>query len=237
MAALTSPEAQVVYPAARRIVARVLRDATSVLHSRRALWREPVLAALRERLAHAIDQGVGPFEERLDVALADADDDVVQLAAEALYIHLLIAADVHPATKRRVLTTTLDRMDRPPRIRDELDAALDGGLAATTGAFTRRRLSQLVYIVAVAQRWRVTPAAARRTALADPWAFRSWLWTVEVAGAQAQREALLHLVHPETFLATVSRPHKRRLVEAHGLALPDGDVDRALLALGTPSGR
>jgi 5-methylcytosine-specific restriction enzyme B len=231
MAQLTNSAAQLVYPAARRVVTRVLRESTSLFSGRRPLWRDPVLGRSRERLTHATTHGTGTFEQRLGTALGDADDDVAQLVAEALYIHLLVADDVLPETKRRLLAIPLERMDRPLRVPTDLDGALAGGLTTTTGAFTRRRLSQLTFLVTSALAWRATRVQERRAALTSPWAFRSWLWTVEVDGAQAQREALLHLVHPDAFEATASRRTKVRIVEAFGTTVVDGDVDRALLTL------
>jgi 5-methylcytosine-specific restriction enzyme B len=231
MAQLTDHEALPVYPAAARIVARILRGSTSLLSQRRPVWREPTLRSLRERLAHAATGGAGTFVQRLDCALSGADDETIQLAAEALYVHIVIADDVLPGTKRALVDTTLARMQQAPDLPGELAVALEGGLTPTAGAYTRRRLSQLLFLATAALAWRETAPRDRRVALDCPWAFRSWLWAVDVGGGHAQREALLHLVHPDTYEAIVSRPAKRRIVEAFSEPAVDGDLDRALLAL------
>jgi 5-methylcytosine-specific restriction enzyme B len=231
MAHLTDHVALPVYPAAERIVSRVLRGSTSLLSPRRPLWREPGLRSLRDRLGHAASDGTGTFVQRLDGALSDADDDTIQLAAEALYVHLVIAGDVLPGTKRALVETTLARMERPPHVPGEIAAALEGGLTPTAGAFTRRRLSQLLFLATAALAWREAAPRDRRAALECPWTFRTWLWTVEVGGGQAQREALLHLVHPATYEAIVSREAKRRIADAFGEPPVEGDLDRTLLAL------
>lgn len=68
----------------------------------------------------------------------------------------------------------------------------------------------------------------RRAALEDPWTFEDWLWQLPPDGGQAQREVVLHLVHPEAFEPIVSRAVKRRIVEGFGAPASEGDVDRAL---------
>jgi 5-methylcytosine-specific restriction enzyme B len=69
-------------------------------------------------------------------------------------------------------------------------------------------------------------------ALEDPWAFRAWLHEVPVDGAQAQREALLHLAHPATFEPITSVAAKRQIVAALGRANErELDVDAALVAI------
>lgn len=69
--------------------------------------------------------------------------------------------------------------------------------------------------------------------LDDPWAFKAFLFSITIHAAYSQREALLHLVFPDTFEDIISRDHKRRIAEAFRKDLPDPeeDVDRALLSI------
>lgn len=69
--------------------------------------------------------------------------------------------------------------------------------------------------------------------LSDPWAFKEFLFSIPIHAAFSQREALLHLVFPDTFEDIISRDYKRRIVEAFRQELPEpeNDVDRALLAI------
>lgn len=221
------------FPEAASLVReRVLVRGTSLCRTRHRLWRDPNLADLLGRLRGAAAAGEGGLHDRWHGALRSADAEVVQLAAEALAVHLLIAADIRPGTKRAQIDATLAHRDRPPPLPAVIDTALEHGPTPTGVAFKRRRLSQITFLLAAVQTWRALPAAVRRTNLGEPWEFRAWLRTVPVDGAQAQHQALLHLAHPETFEPITSAEAKRRIVAALGLAAErDLDTDEALLAI------
>jgi hypothetical protein len=211
---------------------RVLLKGTSLSRARDRLWREPHLSDLLARLRTAAAREEGDLAERWDGVLAGAPRELVQLAAEALAVHLLIASDVRPATKRAQLAATLAHLDPPGALPEVVDLSLDHGRTPTGIAFKRRRLSQVAFLLTAAASWRARPAAERRSGLDDPWGFREWLRTVPVDGAHAQREALLHLVHPCSFEAIASVAAKRRIVEALGRrGEQDPDHDLALLSI------
>ena len=48
----------------------------------------------------------------------------------------------------------------------------------------------------------------------DPWKFKAVLYAIPPEGGQSQREALLHLVFPETFEDTVSTDSKAKIATA-----------------------
>lgn len=239
MARVRGDEAAGVYGAAQRFVERALRANGSIFSSRRR-WAPDLIDDLHERLS-GVDGRT--FAERWAAALHDASPAVVELAAETLYVHLLFAADLAPATKHGLVEGTLARSPAPPPISPPLTAALDGGLARTGVAFKTRRTSQLALLLAAVGAWKGLRPAERRERLDDPDAFKRWLFAVPHDGAHAQREALLHLVHPDAFEAIVSPRMKRRFVERHGgpadrrapdagVDVPDGiDVDVALRAI------
>lgn len=75
------------------------------------------------------------------------------------------------------------------------------------------------------------PAETRDHALADPWAFRSIADAVPTTGGGTYaKEALLHLVHPDTFERIFSRGEKWNLAERFSTLVtdPDADVDRRI---------
>lgn len=216
-----------VRPAADHVVHRVLRLGRAVFSTGPG-WRTPELHVLMTRVRRAAAHGDGPWEERWASAVRGQGDAVIQLAAESLYAHVLFPDDLRAATKRSLVMGTVAWMEDPVQVPPRLDAALEVGIAGTGIAFTRRRLSQLAFLLSAAAAWRGMAAPQRRAALEDPWTFKDWLWQIPPDGGQPQREILLHLVHPQAFEPIVSRAVKRRIVEGFGAAPPDGDVDRGL---------
>ena len=69
--------------------------------------------------------------------------------------------------------------------------------------------------------------------LSDPWEFKAMIWELPLHAAYAQRLALLHLVHPDTFEPIVAREMKKRIVArfADRIMEPSDDVDRQLLQI------
>jgi 5-methylcytosine-specific restriction enzyme B len=213
----TTPAPDPFADAADLIRDRVFSKGTSLLRGRDRLWRQPHLGVLADRVrAVAVDAGGGGLHDRWHAALDGADAAVVRLAAEALYVHLVIASDITPATKRAHIADTLAWLEDPPPLPPLLAAALDVGRTPTGIAFKRRRLSQVLFLLTAVGAWRDLPPDARRSGLADPGAFRDWLDGVPCGGATAQREALAHLVHPAAFEPITSLAAKRRIVATFG---------------------
>lgn len=225
MAHVTAPHAAPVYVAAGRFVDRALRQGGSLFRGVPRVWSRSVVDDLHRRVLDAYGTGA-TFDERWDAVLAGAADPTVQLAGEALFVHLLVAADVSERTARRLVEGTLDRADRPARIPPDLQPALAAGLVPTGIAFKARRLAQLRLLLAAIADWRGQSAARRRTLLDDSGAFAAWLRAVPHDGAQSQREALLHLVHPAAFEPIVSVAVKERVVRAFAEFVPSGLTDR-----------
>jgi hypothetical protein len=210
---------------------RVLVRGTSLCRARDRCWRAPELAALHTRVRAAAAAADGDVHLRWGRALDGAEDQLVRLAGEALAVHLLIADDIRGATKRALVVGTLARMSRPVALAPAVDAAFDHGRTPTGIAFKRRRLSQVAFLLTALAAWRREPGRIRAAALDDPDSFRDWLWTLPVDGGQAQREALLHLAHPDHFEPMVSRAAKERIVAAFADPDDPGDVDLALAAI------
>lgn len=211
---------------------RVLVRGTSLCHSRDRLWREPLLSQLHQRVRAAAGQQSGTLAERWETVLAGADAAAVRLAAEALAVHLLIAGDIGADTKRAHVAATLARLESAPAIPRAIDDAFAHGPTPTGVAFKRRRLSQIAFLLASTGAWRSLPGAQRAAALEDPWHFRDWLRSVPVEGAQAQREAMLHIAHPDAFEPITSLDAKRRIVAALGRTSERAlDTDEALAAI------
>jgi 5-methylcytosine-specific restriction protein B len=223
------------YAAAVHFVKHGLASPSSMFSPDRPVWMTETLADLYERHMKADDIAGDGFIERWMRRLEDAPAITVCLAAELAYIHVLFAADLAPKSKRRLVMETLGRSPDPPELPEALDAALNQGLAGTGVAFKLRRMSQLGLLITVAARWWQLPDLDRKTALHDPWAFKAWLGSVPHDGAYAQREALLHLVHPDVFEPIISPMVKQRIVASLSRYVPAGidDVDAALVGIRT----
>lgn len=231
MALVPTPAAHPIYGAAARVRDLALARGTSLFDGVARVWTLPVLDDLAERLQGGGEIRGEAFDERWRRSLDSAPDAVLQLAGELLFVHVLIAADLTPATKRALVSGTLSLALTPARVPDWADAALESGLVGTGIAFKARRLSQLRFLVEAARSLRRARPARRAALLDDPWACKAWLHGLEHGGAQSQRGAVLHLLHPETFEPIVSDDVKRRIVAAFDENVPEdvGDVDEALI--------
>lgn len=218
--------------AAGRVVDRLFARNASLFGSGR-LWTLPLADQLRRRVAGQVHGAGETFDQRWWAALDRADDDTLLAAAELAYAHVLFASDLRAETKRKLVAGTLERRNVAARIPPVLDAALDAGIAPTGVAYKRLRLSQLRLLAEALVAWKSLPAGRRRTLLTDAWAFKAWLCGVPPSGGGPQREALLHLVHPDVFEPIVSPRIKRQIVTGFAGAVPAGveDVDAALLAV------
>ncbi len=230
MALVRSAAARPVYDAAARVRDLALARGTSLFDGVARVWTLPVLDELATR--QGVDGAVPgeTFERRWGRSLDGAPDAVLQLAGELLFVHVLIASDLTPRTKRSLVCGTLARAVAPAQLPEWAEAALDGGVVRTGIAFKARRLSQLRLVLEAARSARQARPARRNQLLGDPWACKAWLHGLAHDGAQSQRGALLHLLHPDTFEPIVSDGVKRRIVAAFDEEVPEevGDVDEAL---------
>jgi MoxR-like ATPase len=124
-------------------------------------------------------------------------------------------------------------MKEPVSIPPDLDEALDHGIASAGIAFNTFRPFQLAFILQFARAWKALPADRREAALGDAWSFKQALFAVALPlGSYTQREALLHLVHPDTFEPIVSRRYKEQIAAAFTdpAATDELDIDRRLAA-------
>lgn len=226
------PDTEKAYEAAGRIRELAFASNRSVFGAETPTWTVENLEALATRLLDEKERGLDAFLERYLTRLVAADDGVVQLAAEVLYVHLWINAkslggDTKRRAVRRVLGAGHECADMPLTVAD----ALDMGLVRTGPSFNQWRWQYLRVVVEVALELHRLPATDRSDLLDDPWRFRDWLMR-ERTGMQ-QRQALLHLLFPDTFEAIISTGDKEQIVERLGVRLSErtGDLDRDLFKL------
>ncbi len=139
-----------IYAAAARFVDAALREDDSLFTPGVAIWAEANLDDLHARFVAHPDESSDAFLVKFQRQLADAPDSTVQLAAEVLYVHFLIAS-MSAAAKRAVIEPVLGWMHEPVTIPADLDAALDDGIASPGTAFHTRRPYQLGFVIEFAR--------------------------------------------------------------------------------------
>lgn len=234
MARINLPAAQPIYAAAAAFVDQALRRDDSLFTPGAAIWSKANLDELHRRFNLNPDESHASFLDKFERQLQGAAPAIYQLAGELIYVYLLVVVGtMGPQAKRNLIRQVLGWSSAPVRMPTERDAALDYGLAKVGMAFIIKRPNQLWFLIDFARTWKDMSEAERERLLADPWAFKTLVFSVPIKSAYAQREALLHLVFPDTFEAIVSREHKQRFVRewAAYLPQPEPDVDRALLAI------
>jgi hypothetical protein len=231
-ARLREENARNFYPVAERFVDAALRHDDSLFTPGRPIWTYAGLNEIYERLMLNLDTSSGSFMSKFEQQLAGALAEVYQLAAEVIYMHVLFAyrTSITGAKKRALVNAVLSWSPTPVSMPEELDKALSDGLAKMGVAFGTYRHFQVGFLLEFARSWKELSRPEQDRLLADPWAFKQMLCSLPIHAAYAQREALLHIVHPDTFEATVSRDHKQRIAKAFAKYVTSAteDVDRQL---------
>lgn len=203
--------------AAYAIADRVRRAAVnegSLFTPDTAIWSLEHLDELITNFVDAADSSAASFGEKLDHQLVGVSDGALQLFAELWFLSLVPLADYTPATKRKLLSSLLERMAVPASIPDDLDDALESAAFAGGVAFKTRRWAQLGLLIRIADGLLRLGVSERERALGDPYAFAEFLGTVTRPKEPAQRQALKFILFPDYFLPIVSRAHRRAIVAA-----------------------
>jgi MoxR-like ATPase len=214
-----------VYDTARAWVEDCLGKGGSLISPGQAVWTADTVRACTEWVA----QNESSAGESFDALFQEAPAAAIRVAAEVYLVHLLPIHDMRADLKRAQLETILSLLPDAPRLPPGVDAALESGVASFGSGHAQRGRYQRI-LLRLAGQFFALPAAERAPLVDGPWVFRAFLHSL---GDQPtlQREALLHLVFPDTFEYTISPSDKSRLVRAFakvpGVEQADND-DRAL---------
>ena len=232
-----------VYAAAQKWVDSALRSDDSLFTPGTPIWTSKWLGELRERFLDRPDAGRGNFYEKLQVQLEDSPSNVYQLMGEVLYFHSLILwhETMKGNTKADRINRVLGWSTQPVTIPDDLVTGLTPGIANIGQARSRILPFMVGFVIEFVEQWKEQKSSERNSLLKDPWAFKGFATQIELQGRlfregpnshRPQREALLHLVFPNTFEGIVSIPHKRSIASARAFATyvnePADDVDRKI---------
>ena len=209
------PGCERVYDAASQWVDVALRNDDSLFTPGKSIWSLPNLDDFYNSFVLQSDESSDSFEVRFKRLLSGAPSETIQLAAEILYVHLLLPVPQAVGGRRkRELVSGQDWADSPIAIPENLNEVLDFGLVHPGTAFNAARHRQISLIGQFLRKWKQLSDREQDEALLDPYAFKSTLYELNAAGSQNQREALLHLVFPNDFEPIVTESDKRALVRA-----------------------
>ena len=236
---ITGGGAEKVYAAAEKWVERALRADDSLFTPGKAIWSSRWLGELHERFLNHPDESSDSFLEKLQQQLANSPPEVYQLMGEVLYFYFLIVTTKNSANEERVIDTVLGWSPSPAEIPQELVAGLTPGIASPGQHFHTSRPFQVGFLIEFVESWKEKRPDEQHRLLADPWEFKGFVMRLNFRSAllqgypnrpRTQREALLHLVFPDTFEAIVSVDHKERVARtfAKFVAALEEDVDRKL---------
>ena len=233
---ITIDGAEKVYNAASLWVDRALRADDSLFTPGVPIWSSKWLGEARERLLGTNDTK-GSFDIQ---QLEGSPPEVYQLVGEALYVMFLAPnSPKNPKDKWSQIEKVLEGSSL------ELDVFNDGildtliGLLGGGSGFSTSRRYYLGFLIELAEQLKAQEPGERNNLLNDAWAFKGFVENIDfqsvllrnnTGSAQAQRLALIHLVHPDTFEGIVAVTHKNRMVNTFRdlIKLPTGDVDRDL---------
>ena len=229
-----------VYAAAQAWVDRALRSDDSLFTPSQPIWSRRWLGHIRKRFLEQPEVKGDDFSDKLKGQLSGSRPEVYQLMAEALYVNHLIDGFMKPSNKAEQIENVLGWSSQQVTIPQDFRLALGSGLIHPGQGFYRLRPYEVGFIIEFVERLKQEPATERDSLLSDPWAFKEALcfqpssallqeytgdWTYRM-----QREALLHLIFPDTFERIISTNHKRQIVDAFAPMVIESteDIDRRL---------
>ena len=229
-----------VYAAAQLWVDRALRADDSLFTPGTPIWSRKWLRELRERFLDRPDVSGEGFLQRFEQQLVGSPPEIYQLAAEALFVHLLIVwpstmgGDAKEAQINQVLRWSGESLTIPPSLVDSLKPGI-----ASSQAFNTFRPYHIGFLSEFVEQWKEQEPSEQQDLLDDPWGFKAFVTRLRFQGTllrrasnqhRVQREALYHLVFPDSFESIVGVERKESVAKtfAHLIAGPTDDVDRKL---------
>ena len=236
-----------VYAAAQKWVDCALKADDSLFTPGKPIWTRELLGELRQRYLNQPDVGQGNFYDKLRQQLNDSPPEVYQLMGEVLYAHFLIiwhgAGGMTGDTKVERINRVLEWPDQQIAVPEYLIAGLTPGIAAF-GPGQSRRPFMVGFLIEFVDQWKTLEQSDHDRLLDDPWAFKNLVMGMKLDSLLLrhnqntpwmQKEALLHLVHPDTFEGIVSFEHKEKIAGTtafvHFVKEQAEDVDRKLFQI------
>ena len=230
-------EANHVYEAAIKWVDSALRTDGSLFTPGEPIWSRRWLGELHKRFLNHPKEPRRDFLKSLEQQLADSPPEVYQLMGEVFYVYFLIVYTKNSDGEQEVIDTVLKWAPSPVAIPSELVDSLVPGLINPGPGFHSYRPFQVGFIIELVEQWKENNECV--PLLEDPWRFKNFLTNITLRSRllsnggnkhRPQREAILHLVFPDTFEAITSVNAKEKIagVFAEFVKEPTNDVDRKI---------
>ena len=232
--------AEKVYEAAELWIEHALKSDDSLFTPGKAIWSSYWLGELREDLLDHPDAQSGDFRHNIQQILDGQPAETYQLIAEVLYVHYLIVADVSRERKEYRINEILQWSGQDIEIPDNMIAGLTPVIASLGHAVGNQRFN-IGFLIEFVEQWKLRSADEQDDMFTDPWAFKDFVMSVSLNSlllrnnpdrTNIQRNALLHLVHPDTFEGTVSVDYKKNISEASAfvqyITEDTQDIDRKI---------
>ena len=231
--------AENVYKAAAMWVDRALRTDDSLFTPGESIWASKWLGELHRRFLDRPDESGDSFLEKLQRQLEGSPAEVYQLMGEALYFYFLIVSTKNSTNEQGVINKVIGWSPNPVAIPQNLVTCLVPGIANPGQMFHSARPYQVGFLIECAEQWRERESSERQRLVDDPWGFKDFLMRLNFRSKlltrnpnrpRTQREAILHLVFPDTFEGIVSVEHKEIIAKkfADLVKEPTEDIDRQL---------
>ena len=234
-------EADNVYKAASKWVDSALRTDGSLFTPGKPIWSSRWLGELHERFLNHPDASRGPsFADKLKRQLADSPSEVYQLMGEALYVHFLIVSirTIGGEKKKKRINTVLEWMSAPVEIPQNLADGLVPGFVRSQNLNADRPF-HVGFIIEFVEQWKQKSTDELTLLLENPWEFKNFLYNIPLRSRlfsdggnrhRMQREAILHLVFPDTFETIISSGDKEKIAATFADLVKEqtDDVDRKL---------
>ena len=187
------------------------------------LWSLENLGRFHVLFVERFDLGAGSFLEKWQTQLEGAGDDLLQLAAELLYVQQFFTSVTGPEKKLENVRDVLAWCKQPPSIPNWAIDGLSWGLARDQ-SFNQHRPFHLGWLDEYLIHWQELPEGERSQLLNDPWRYAQDVRAIEFShGAhQPMREAWLYMIFPDNFENISSRTHKQQIRDAFNELLPNG---------------
>jgi 5-methylcytosine-specific restriction enzyme B len=222
-----------VYDEAARWADDCLGGDGSLFTPERSIWAPDVIDEFHQLHVQAAKPEGGTFASNLLDQLAGGTDACWQLAAELVYVHFLIVSEeaVGRSKKLELVDRLLSEVSTGVVVPDELRDVMADGFVHPGQGFNQARQAQIGFLTEFVRAWKQLPVEAQKRTLGDPWEFKRLAQSVEPHGGLLMRNALLHLVHPDTFERVIVGKAKRQIAKrfADMVTTDQDDEDRQLL--------
>ena len=219
------PGAESVYDAAQIWVDCALRKDDSLFTPHKPIWTRELLAELRECYLDNPDNTRRNFYEKLKDQLEGRSPAVYQLMAEVLYVHFLIIwrEGMRQDTKIARISDLFKWSEQEIALSEEVSSGLTPGIVNFGSSRSRSFTFMVGYIIEFAHQWKELEGNEQVRLLDDPWAFKRYasdlklesdLFRESHSSHIHQIEALLHLVHPDSFEDIVNSDWKAKIAGA-----------------------